>query len=119
MAKPFFSGRIPQELDDRIKERIQETGETKSQILINALSQYLEKEPVIPRSEINAKLAQLDIDIRELRSVVRKIGLELMQLKQSGTGISMGQNSVKEENQQPESLPLLEILLKDKPQSND
>lgn len=40
-GNPFFSGRIPQELHERIQEHCAETGETKTQILINALAAYL------------------------------------------------------------------------------
>jgi preprotein translocase subunit SecD len=42
MASPFFSGRIPQELSDRISQHCAETGESKTQVLINALSKYLD-----------------------------------------------------------------------------
>jgi hypothetical protein len=40
-GNPFFSGRIPQDLHDRIQQHCLETGETKTQILINALAAYL------------------------------------------------------------------------------
>lgn len=41
-ANPFFSGRIPVELNKAIENYIEKTGESKTQILINALSKYLE-----------------------------------------------------------------------------
>jgi hypothetical protein len=44
-GNPFFSGRIPQDLHDRIQDHCSKTGETKTQVLINALSAYL-KHPV-------------------------------------------------------------------------
>lgn len=40
-GNPFFSGRIPQDLHERIQQYCSETGETKTQILINALAAYL------------------------------------------------------------------------------
>lgn len=40
-ANPFFSGRIPQQLHDAVERRCGQTGESKTQILIAALSQYL------------------------------------------------------------------------------
>ena len=50
MASPFFSGRIPQELYDRLDQHVKESGEGKTQILINALSQYLGIEISTPKS---------------------------------------------------------------------
>ena len=48
MANPFFSGRIPQELNEHIKRHCTETGESKTQLLINALSSYL-NHPIKPQ----------------------------------------------------------------------
>ncbi|HEY9649261.1 MAG TPA: hypothetical protein V6C95_01260 [Coleofasciculaceae cyanobacterium] len=41
MASPFFSGRIPQDLYDKIKNFADESGKSKTEILIEALSAYL------------------------------------------------------------------------------
>lgn len=41
MANPFFSGRIPKALFDRIEDHLKSTGETKTQLLVNALSAYV------------------------------------------------------------------------------
>ena len=69
MASPFFSGRIPQELYDRIEQHIKESGEGKTQILINALSQYLGFE--IPKpSSINT-----DLFLSELESLKERVSL--------------------------------------------
>ncbi len=40
-GNPFFSGRIPQDLHDRIQQHCETTGESKTQVLINALAAYL------------------------------------------------------------------------------
>ena len=57
MASPFFSGRIPQELYDRVDQHVKESGEGKTQILINALSQYLGVEISTPKSSgVNTNL---------------------------------------------------------------
>ena len=69
MASPFFSGRIPQELNDRVDQHIQESGEGKTQILINALSQYLGVEISKP-SSINA-----DLFLSELESLKERVSL--------------------------------------------
>ena len=43
-ANPFFSGRIPQGLYDRIEEYRKETDESKTDVLIRALAKYVEYE---------------------------------------------------------------------------
>ena len=71
MASPFFSGRIPQELYDRIDQHIKESGEGKTQILINALSQYLGIEISTPKSSnINT-----DLFLSELESLKERVSL--------------------------------------------
>lgn len=79
MASPFFSGRIPQELYDRVDQRVKESGEGKTQILINALSQYLGVEISTPKSSgVN-----IDSFLSELESLKERVGvLERSQPKQ-------------------------------------
>ena len=69
-GNPFFSGRIPQNLYDGIEDYRKETGESKTDVLIKALAQYIgykleEKEPSIPPikekfDEIFKRLEQLE-----------------------------------------------------------
>ena len=71
MASPFFSGRIPQELYDRVDQHVKESGEGKTQILINALSQYLGVEISTPKSSgVN-----IDLFLNELESLKERVGL--------------------------------------------
>ena len=71
MASPFFSGRIPQELYDRLDQHVKESGEGKTQILINALSQYLGIEISTPRSSnVNT-----DLLLSELESLKDRVSL--------------------------------------------
>lgn len=71
MASPFFSGRIPQELYDRVEQHINESGEGKTQILINALSQYLGVEIPKPKSSnVNT-----DLFFSELESLKERVSL--------------------------------------------
>ena len=71
MASPFFSGRIPQELYDRVDQHIKESGEGKTQILINALSQYLGVEISMPKpSGVNT-----DLFLNELESLKERVSL--------------------------------------------
>ena len=71
MASPFFSGRIPQELYDRIDQHIKESGEGKTQILINALSQYLGFEISTPKSSS----VNTDLFLSELESLKERVSL--------------------------------------------
>ena len=71
MASPFFSGRIPQELYDRVDQHIKESGEGKTQILINALSQYLGVEiSTLKSSNVNT-----DLLLSELESLKDRVSL--------------------------------------------
>ena len=71
MASPFFSGRIPQELYDRVDQHVKESGEGKTQILINALSQYLGIEISKPKSSnVNT-----DLFLSELESLKERVSL--------------------------------------------
>ena len=71
MASPFFSGRIPQELYDRVDQHVKESGEGKTQILINALSQYLGVEISTPKSSN----ANTDLFLNELESLKERVSL--------------------------------------------
>ena len=79
MANPFFSGRIPQELYNRVDQHVKESGEGKTQILINALSQYLGVEISTPKSSnVNT-----DLLLSELESLKERVSLlERSQSKQ-------------------------------------
>ena len=72
VTNPFFSGRIPQGLYDRIEEYREQTAETKSEILVRALAQYVdyplgeeEAPPPIKQTfeEIFSRLAALESKI--------------------------------------------------------
>ena len=71
MASPFFSGRIPQELYDRVDQHVKESGEGKTQILINALSQYLGIEISTPKSSS----VNTDFFLSELESLKERVSL--------------------------------------------
>ncbi|MDJ0903402.1 MAG: hypothetical protein QNJ55_31840 [Xenococcus sp. MO_188.B8] len=73
-ANPFFSGRIPQALYDRIEEYREQTAETKSEILVRALAQYVdyplgeeEAPPPIKQTleEIFSRLATIESKIAD------------------------------------------------------
>ena len=50
MPKPFASARISEELNTAIEKRSEKTGESRSDIIINALKAYLEADAEVPLS---------------------------------------------------------------------
>lgn len=82
-SNPFFSGRIPQELLDRVEKHVQDTRESKTNILIQALAAYLEF-PIQPNNLSNStlekrlsdleqqvkKLLSLDKDVSEIKQII-------------------------------------------------
>lgn len=70
MANPFIGVRISPELDAAIADRMQETGESKSQLVINALKTYLGVTPCQERLEaIEQRLALLEKIAKEVEEL--------------------------------------------------
>lgn len=70
MPNPFFSGRIPPDLDERIKQHIAETGESKTEVLINALATYLNY-PVIRPAPATTSLG----DEERFRALEKRVAI--------------------------------------------
>jgi hypothetical protein len=72
MPNPFFSGRIPQDLYDRIEDHIKVSGESKTRLLVAALSKYVNFEPSVATTsfseitDIKARLQSLELMVYEL-----------------------------------------------------
>jgi hypothetical protein len=60
-ARPFFSGRIPQSLHDALEEYRQQTNESKTEILIKALSTYIEHSIETPTSYGGAEASRIEV----------------------------------------------------------
>jgi hypothetical protein len=71
MANPFFSGRIPQSLYDKVEQHINESGKSKTELLINALSNYLDF-PVETKQTNNSN-EELWIVVKELQERIKKL----------------------------------------------
>jgi predicted DNA-binding protein len=56
MANPFFSGRIPKDLNEKINSFTKESGKSRSEILIEALSAYLNYPVEIKKPAHNEEL---------------------------------------------------------------
>ena len=41
MAKPFIAARVPEVIDEKLRERVESTGASRTDIVISALAQYL------------------------------------------------------------------------------
>jgi metal-responsive CopG/Arc/MetJ family transcriptional regulator len=57
-AKPFISARIPQDLLEQLESRADERGESKTEILVEALKEYLEPKEQKPSAEERLSLEQ-------------------------------------------------------------
>lgn len=102
MANPFFSGRIPQSLHDRIEQYISESGKSKTELLINALSNYLDFP--IEVKETNNSNEGLWIAIKELQKRIEV----LEQGSTKGNVITSDNDNNIEIDTNPEQLSLLE-----------
>ena len=78
-ANPFFSGRIPQGLYDRIEDYRKETDESKTDVLIRALAKYVEYEleedkPNIPpiQKTFDQIFQRLDLIEQELSTLANR-----------------------------------------------
>lgn len=82
-GNPFFSCQIPPDLQERIEHHIAKTGESKNQVLINALNTYLNQprqlspanvSPVINTlveekfNVLSARIATVELSLKEVRS---------------------------------------------------
>jgi methyl-accepting chemotaxis protein len=74
MAKPFIAARVPQKIEDKLIERVQETGLGKTEIIVNALAQYLGCSIDVPE-ETRAvdRLVAVEKELAELQNRVRAL----------------------------------------------
>jgi hypothetical protein len=101
MANPFFSGRIPQSLHDKVEQYISESGKSKTELLINALSSYLDFP--VEAKETNNSNEELWIAIKELQK-----RLEVLEKGSTKESVIMADNNDNTEiNRNPEQLSLL------------
>lgn len=90
-ASPFFSGRISQALFDHIERRIKETGETKTEILTQALAIYTGFDlPDIKegqQSPLMQKVEQLSLEVKAIKKRIKEIESFQDQQKQTPSKI--------------------------------
>lgn len=70
MAKPIASARIPNSWDDQIKAISAETGKTPSEIVKEAIGQYLGKTDVDSVQSMSRRLAALERQVKKLVQLV-------------------------------------------------
>jgi hypothetical protein len=77
MANPFIAVRITPELDAAIAARMQETGQSKSDVVIEALKSYLGIQPFTQRlTVIEQRLAALEVFAESIESPQVSLGTE-------------------------------------------
>lgn len=80
MAKPFIAARIPQIIADKLDERVKESGQGKTDIIVNALAEYLGCSIDIPEETravdrlvaVEKELAELNIRVGALEKPIEK-----------------------------------------------
>jgi hypothetical protein len=80
-SNPFFSGRIPQELLDRVEKHVQDTGESKTNILIQALATYLEF-PIQLNNSNNSTLEKRLNDLEQQVEQLLRLDRDMSEIKQ-------------------------------------
>lgn len=73
MPNPYLSGRIPVELDEQVDEFLARTGETKTQMLIRAVSAYIGAEPPILKTTGDRRIENLELVVAELQGAVKSL----------------------------------------------
>lgn len=73
MPNPYLSGRIPVELDEQVNEFLARTGETKTQMLIRAVSAYIGAEPPLLKVTGDRRIENLELVVAELQGAVKSL----------------------------------------------
>lgn len=72
-SKPFIAARIPELLNERLDSFVQETGSSRTQILVNALAAYLGISIEIPEhTRAVDRLADLEKRVAYLEGIIRQ-----------------------------------------------
>jgi hypothetical protein len=73
MPNPYLSGRIPVELDKQVDEFLARTGETKTQMLIKAVSAYIGAEPPPLKVAGDRRIENLEREVAQLKGAVQSL----------------------------------------------
>ncbi len=93
-TSPFFSGRIPKELNEKIIEHCQTTGETKTQVLTKALSSYINF-PITEPIQTSNNPTQITVEMFEsLSQEITNIKANLKELEEKYNNVISSDNIV-------------------------
>lgn len=73
MANPFLSGRISAELHQQIEEFLARTGESKTEMLVKAVSAYIGAEVPHSKEAGDRRLENLEQEVAELKGAVKSL----------------------------------------------
>jgi hypothetical protein len=73
MPNPYLSGRIPVELDKQVNEFLARTGETKTQMLIKAVSAYIGTEPPPLKAAGDRRIENIELELAELKGGLQSL----------------------------------------------
>lgn len=94
VANPFFSGRIPQSLYDAIENYRQQSGESKTHILVKALASYINYPLEKPEPANSSRLEALENRVFQLERWIATIHLQAERQVERIEVIPQGQMSL-------------------------
>ena len=115
-SNPFLSGRIPQELLNRVEKHIQDTGESKTNILIQALAAYLNFPIQLSNSSsstLEKRLNDLEQQVEKLLSLDKDISKikQIIKDQNKFDNIVINNDNIKIPDQLQSSMPIDNIVI--------
>ena len=102
---PFFSGRIPKDLHERVEAYLAETKGSKTQLLINALATYL-NHPVQTTNPTSSPIEAKIVELEQRLTVLGRLEEEVADLRRLVTGKINASDNKSDNN--PDQLSFLE-----------
>lgn len=94
IGKPFLSGRVPKELWDAVNDRAKKTGKTRTDIMIEAVSAYLELgDKFVSKNPLEDRVKNLELELSEIKQGMQQF---MEKIDQPQTLSAMPQTSKKE-----------------------
>lgn len=73
MANPYLSGRIPVELNKQIEQYLAQSGESKTEMIINSVSAYIGVKLPDTKRNNEKRLENLELEVAELKGAVKSL----------------------------------------------
>lgn len=73
MANPFLSGRVPLELLKQVEQYLAQSGESKTELIIKAVSAYIGIKLPDPKGDGDKRLENLEQEVAELKGAIKSL----------------------------------------------